>query len=228
MSNSILDILQRLNAIEEGTVTPTRVKHGLNRQQRSVPQLPALFKPKSITALGNDHDPQHPMKGYAVGGAAESREHVKNALAEHMAEIEEDMLSKVRRDLNVYLDKLERRSHPDRDLIDKAKDAVRKRKAEEEQEVEEDPTTQEPTIDAKDLPQQDPVTAEAEHIRSYMLEDGSCVECWGNDQQGYQLRHGDRIMKTKFSKPDHADIAMKLWLQRRRDQQQSADYVEEK
>ncbi len=39
----------------------------LNQQQRSVPQLPAMFRPKKISVLNNPTDPRHPMTGYAVG-----------------------------------------------------------------------------------------------------------------------------------------------------------------
>ena len=69
MSNDIRDILQRLAAVSEGKVTPATVKQGQNPQQRSVPQLPALFRPKKISVLGADQDPEHPMKGYAVGAS---------------------------------------------------------------------------------------------------------------------------------------------------------------
>jgi hypothetical protein len=40
---------------------------GLNTQQQSVPQLPAMFRPKKISVLNNPTDPRHPMTGYAVG-----------------------------------------------------------------------------------------------------------------------------------------------------------------
>jgi hypothetical protein len=47
-----------------------------------VPQLPALFKPNKISVLGAKTDPDHPMRGYAVG-ASESAE----------TEVEEDWRS---------------------------------------------------------------------------------------------------------------------------------------
>ena len=128
MSNDIRDILQRLTAVES-RLTPVGVKSGLNRQQKSVPQLPALFKPNHIRALGSKTDPKHPMDGYMVGDSVEPR---RTALEEAMAEIEEDMLSKVKKDLTNYLDKLEKRVRVDRDLKDKAQDAVQKGKAEED------------------------------------------------------------------------------------------------
>jgi hypothetical protein len=119
MSNDIRDIIQRLATVE-GKLTPG---------QQKVPQLPALFKPRHIRALGSKTDPAHPMDGYMVGDSIEPR---RTALEEAMAEIEEDMLSKVKRDLTTYLDRLEKKVSISRDLKDKAKDAVERGQAEEE------------------------------------------------------------------------------------------------
>ena len=61
MSNDIRDIIERL-AVLEGRITPTDVKHGLNQQQKSAKQLPALFKPRDIstdrksTRLNSSHE----------------------------------------------------------------------------------------------------------------------------------------------------------------------------
>jgi len=77
------------------------VEGRLSPGQQRVPQLPALFKPH------------------------------RTALEEAMAEIEEDMISKVKKDLTQYLDQLEKKVSVSRDLKDKAKDAVQKRQPEE-------------------------------------------------------------------------------------------------
>jgi hypothetical protein len=119
MSNDIRSILDRLATVE-GRLSPA---------QQKVPQLPALFKPKHIRALGAKTDPAHPMDGYMVGDSVEPR---RTALEEAMAEIEEDMLSKVKKDLTTYLDKLEKKVAVSRDLKDKAQDAVQKGQAEED------------------------------------------------------------------------------------------------
>ena len=119
MSNDIRSILDRLATVE-GRLSPA---------QQRVPQLPALFKPRHIRALGAKTDPAHPMDGYMVGDSVEPR---RTALEEAMAEIEEDMLSKVKKDLTTYLDRLEKKVSVNRDLKDKAKDAVKRGRAEEE------------------------------------------------------------------------------------------------
>jgi hypothetical protein len=69
------------------------------------------------------------MDGYMVGDSVEPK---KTALEEAMAEIEEDMISKVKKDLTQYLDRLEKKVSINRDLKDKAVDAVQKGKAEED------------------------------------------------------------------------------------------------
>lgn len=65
--SDIYRILEKLDMLAEGTVTPAGVKGNLNAQQRSVKQMPALFKPKNISVLDNSTDPEHPAKDYLVG-----------------------------------------------------------------------------------------------------------------------------------------------------------------
>ena len=73
MSNhDFRSILEKLTLLE-GDLTPTNVKHGLNKQQKSVKQMPALFKPKTQKILGGDPNAKNPMSGYMVG-ADESKE----------------------------------------------------------------------------------------------------------------------------------------------------------
>lgn len=222
MSSDIRSILQRFRDLEESQTTPVTVKHGLNSQQKGVPQLPALFKPKHIRALGSKTDPEHPMKGMAVG-ANESR------LAEVMGEIEEDMLSKVKKDLTHYLDKLEKKVAVSRDLKDKALDAVHKRRAEEDQ-VEEDPTTQDPVEVPPQAPEQEPTLPESAPVAVYEMDDGSVLECWGDDDTGYEIRNNGRAMPSKFRSRDHANMAVELFRQRRKQQMANSDqdYIEEK
>ena len=66
--SEIRDLLSKLDSIVEGDLTPTNVKHGLNKQQQKVPQMPALFQPRGISVLTNPTDPEHPAKNFFVGG----------------------------------------------------------------------------------------------------------------------------------------------------------------
>jgi hypothetical protein len=210
MTGDIRSILDRLNALE-GKITPPSVDKGLNPQQKSVNQLPALFKPKEISVLGTKKDPTHPMHKELVGDSVEPK---GNALEEAMVEIEEDMLSKVKRDLTTYLDQLEKSVKVDRDLKDKAVDAIEKKQAEEsDQEVAEDPTTQDLTVDAPAAPVENPVLPEAAKIIA--LEDGTVFEVHGNEVEGFEIRHGERTLPTRFPKLDHAQMAVDLFRSRK-------------
>lgn len=247
MTSDIRNILERITAIEQGKTTPAVVKHGLNTQQKSVPQLPALFKPKGIKVLNAKTDPKHPMAGYAVG-TGESAEPKMSALEEAMAKVEEDMLGKVKADLNSYLDqltkkmnddgqrdkgtpdldRLEKKTRIDRDLIDKAVNAIKRGQAESDQEVSEDPTEQDLMTAPPPMPIQDPVLPEsAGPVFTMEMSDGSCLECWGDEGRGFEIRRQGRSMPARFNKVDHAKMAMDLFRNRWDRQDRGQDYIEE-
>ena len=115
MSDDIKNMLDKLRLLEGTVTSPALPKHGLNKQQKSVPELPALFKPKNISpVLGSKKDPQHPTAGYFVGGESK--------------EMSEDLLSNVRRTLDSYLQDIEQKleKQKDSDLISKAGQDVQK------------------------------------------------------------------------------------------------------
>ena len=233
MSNDIRSILDRLATVE-GRLSPA---------QQKVPQLPALFKPRHIRALGAKTDPAHPMDGYMVGDSVEPK---KTALEEAMAEIEEDMISKVKKDLTTYLDKLEKKVSIDRELKDKAQDAVQKGQAEEEveEEIDTDPAAMQGPSD--------PLDSETAHSielgvadklnapqapqapqATFEMADGVALECWGDDDSGYELRHGEKRLPSRFKSLDDAGMAVKLYQARKKQQQRpeqdlSQDYIEER
>jgi hypothetical protein len=224
MSSDIRSILERLAAVE-GKLTPTGVKHGLNPQQKSVHQLPALFKPHSIKALGNKTDPQHPMHKELVGDSVEP---TKNALEEAMQEVEEDMLSKVKKDLTQYLDQLEKKVKIDRALKDKALDAVDRHEVEENDYELTDPGTVHDVADKVNA-----VAAQPQQpIKVMELDDGAIFEIHGDDGAGYEIRHRGRSLPSRFKTPDEAGIAVDLFRahrQRNRPEQDlSQDYIEER
>lgn len=223
MSNDIRSILDRLATVE-GKLSPA---------QQKVPQLPALFKPRHIRALGSKTDPAHPMDGYMVGDSVEPR---RTALEEAMAEIEEDMLSKVKKDLTTYLDKLEKKVRVDRDLKDKAQDAVERGDVEEE--IDTDPAAMHGPSDpgdtevahAAELDVDDTLSAPQAPVATFEMADGIALECWGDDNSGYELRHGERALPSRFKNLDDAGMAVKLYQARQRAQQRDSntDYIEER
>jgi len=309
MSDDIRSILDRLATVE-GRLSPA---------QQRVPQLPALFKPRHIRALGAKTDPAHPMDDYMVGDSVEP---TRTALEETMAEIEEDMISKVKKDLTQYLDQLEKKVRVDRDLKDKAKDAVQKHQPEEieefapvggddrepdEEEIlrqlaaqwwngtEQQMAKAQNTLAAMgwEIGQDESgdddagvfvVRAGDEHGNSYMafnhsdldlneeldtdpaamqgpsdpgdtevahaaeldvantlgapqaptatfeIADGKSLGCYGDDAQGYEIRHGERALPSRFRSLDDAGMAIKLYQARRQAQQRNSntDYIEER
>ena len=247
MSDPIHKIIERL-ALIEGRVTPVSVRTGLNAQQKGVPQLPALFKPRSISpVLTARHDPKNPMKGYMVGDSVQP---AKNPLEEAMQEVEEDMVSKVKANFADYLEKLEKDHHLDRHLVSKAK---RDLEIGDDQEVDEQ-DVEEADWDADTAPPSDPGDTEAAHsiedhlaadaaapaapmsamsespVKTYPMEDGSCFECYGDQESGFEIRRGDRSLPTRFPNLDHADMAVRLFQKRHKAAQQDSDqdYIQEK
>ena len=286
MSDPIYGIIERL-ALIEGKTTPVSVKHGLNKQQQGVPQLPALLKPKNISpTLSKKPYQAHPLDGYMVGETVLNPQdpkadlmakrkalqdlerepgHDKEAirqrkldldkearqkgLSEAMQEVEEDMVSKVKQRFADYLEQLEQDNELDHRLVNKAKrdlDIINDPAPEnEEQEMEE------ATWDSDVAPPSDPADTEVAHglendiatavsqptaplgespVKVYEMDDGTCLECWGDDTTGYEVRNGERSLPTRFPNIDHADMAVKLFQKRRQaaQQDQNQDYIEEK
>jgi len=208
MSNDICDILERLDSVGKPK------------------QLPALFRPRDASpALDGPYDVDNVTRGYLVG--EEEEEKSTTALEEAMTEIEEDMLSKVKKDLTQYLDKLEKKMEIDRDLRDKAVSAVVKGQAEEDS-VAEDPTAQDSEVTLPEPPLQDPTLPESAPVKTYTLEDGSNLDCYGDTRRGFEIKRGTRSLPSRFRSIDEADMAVKLWQAQRRKQSANQDYMEEK
>jgi len=81
--NDIYSIVDRLRVLEEG----------LDKNQRSVNQLSATFKPKTVAVLTAKKDPKNPMAGKLVGGCEESEE----------KEMAEDILDKVQKSFTDFI-----------------------------------------------------------------------------------------------------------------------------
>jgi hypothetical protein len=220
-------ILDRLATVEEGKLTPVNVKHGLNKQQKSVDQLPALFKPRDISpTLTKKPYQKHPMDGKMVG---DSIEPTKSPLEEAMQEVEEDMLSKVKRTFVDYLERLEDDNKIDSHLVRKAKDEldIANDPDPENEEIEEDPTQQDFDIVPAQAPIENPTLAEAP-VKTYPMEDGSMLECYGDEAKGFEIRHGERRLPTRFRNVNDADMAVKIFQKRNNKPQGNQDYLEER
>lgn len=310
--NDIYSIVERLRILEEG-LTPTTVKHGLNAQQKSVDQLSATFKPKTVAVLTAKKDPKNPMAGKLVGGCEESEELEEATVAN------EDVLEKVKKSFNDYLKSvadevkqdsdIKEKSEVDHDLGKKDKtdrDLVAKEKKEtvdeaeldegqlnvgdpitvtapneyegktgeivefspsgkfvvvklyngdeasmhvsdieyneyaDEQDVDdawnddepmeipvsEDPTEDDETIEPPPAPTENPVMPESAPVKTITNECG-LWEIHGNEPSGFEIRHGNRPMRSKFKTIDEAVIALEMFAARKKAQDESQDYIEE-
>ena len=228
MNHDIAKILDRLRMIESD-LTPASVKHGLNKQQKSVPQMPALFKPENISpVLGSDNQ-KKPLGKNMFGDSVKS-----SALARHMSEIDEDMLSRVKQDLGQYLDYLEAKK--DDEIVDKKKHLMRQaaQKVQDRNPAragnqDEYSETEEPMLSGTAM--MSPVSVGESHkpVKIIQLEDGSCLECYGNDDSGFEIRLGGRVLPSRFRTLDEAEMAVEMFRAHRRGlpQDPSDDYLEE-
>jgi hypothetical protein len=235
MSNDIRDIIERL-AILEGRITPVDVTHGLNADQKSVKQLPALFKPKTQKILGGDPNVKNPMSGYMVGDSVEHDEEADKEVVEEARVEEEKLLDKVKKSLTDYLQSVEEKLEKkiDRDLGEKPadrgigkKDKNNKDLVAKAKEIAEDPTEEDPVIQDSTPPIQNPTYAESACVKSMVLENGAMFEIHGNERTGFEIRHGNRTMKSRFKNIDEAAMAIEMFRARQHNQDQSADYIEE-
>ena len=228
MNHDIAKILDRLRMIES-EVTPVSVRHGLNKQQKSVPQLPALFKPENISPVLGSNNQKKPLGKNMFG---DSKEPV--ALARHMSEIDEDMLSRVKQDLGQYLDYLEAKKDDEIDnkkkrLVRQAAQQVQDRNPAKAGNQDEYSENQEPMLSGTAM--MSPVSVGESHkpVKVIQLEDGSCLECYGNDDRGFEIRLGGRVLPSRFRTLDEAEMAVEMFRAHRRGlpQDPSDDYLEE-
>jgi hypothetical protein len=67
---------------------------------------------------------------------------------------------------------------------------------------------------------------------TFEMADGKSLGCYGDDNEGYELRHGEQALPSRFRSLDDAGMAVKLYQARKRQQQPeqdlSQDYIEER
>jgi len=207
MSDDIRNLLEKFALLEGSVTSPALPKKGLNPQQKSVDQMPALFKPKDIKVLGNKKDPTHPAKGLFVGG--ESKEPYCDACDRVESQcicdqpVAEDLLSNVRRTLDDYLQDIEQKleKQKDRELIRKAGEEIQKN-----------------PLDSL-LP-----------VKSMFTDDGDEMRIHGNENDGFVIKVRERPLSARFRTLDEAEMACEMFCAHRRNRNQevvSQDYIEE-
>ena len=245
MSDDIYDILGRIQTLNEGQ----------DAAQKSVHQLPALFKPKNISpVLGSKKDPANPFKGYFVGGESE----VKNDESIDEGDVvpfnrggynklsnKEDYLDK-RDDLYKLLSMsgLDQtmRDHTKQRLADLDKAARLAGIIESSHATEDVLSTMKKKLsdylsdvataikkdpDLKDkLPQDSKTIGPA--VKTITTDDGHELKIHGNEDDGFRITIKNKPSKAKFENLEHAVMACEMYCSRRRMVEGNADYVEEK
>lgn len=228
--NDIYTIVERLRMLEEG----------LNANQRSVNQLGATFRPKTVAVLTAKTDPKNPMAGKMVGGCEESEE-LEKAVAN------EDVLEKVKNSFVDYLKSIEDKyrdshlkdkKHEDTDIKEKTKqdsDLVAKENREIDppefdSEVEED--SELGSALSGEIPAAQPAgepgvsVKESAPLKTITNEMG-IWEMHGDDHSGFEIRHGNRRLPTRFKNLDEAELALEMFNARRRRHDEAQDYIDE-
>ncbi len=221
--NDIYSIVERLRMLEEG----------LDKNQRSVNQLGATFKPKTVAVLTAKTDPKNPMAGKLVGGSEsveDDREPVEEAVAT------EDVVEKVKNSFKDFIKTVEKQI-VDTDIKEKKReDTDLKSKQRKDRDliardrpVAEDPTQQEiPGTTMTSAPITNPTYAESAPVKTVTMEDGVMCEIHGNERDGFEIRRGMKSLPTRFRNMAQAEMAMEMYRARCRKTDESQDYMEER
>jgi hypothetical protein len=107
------------------------------------------------------------------------------------------------------------------------------------EEIDTDPAAMQGPIDpddtevahAAELDVDNNLSAPQAPVATFEMADGKSLDCYGDDNQGYELRHGEQALPSRFKNLDHAGMAVKLYQARKRQQSRqdlSQDYIEER
>lgn len=206
--NDIYSIVERLRLIE-ANLSPTSTRKGLTAQQKSVHQMPALFKPKTQKILGGNPNAKNPMSGYMVG-SDESVEREETMLEAEMAE---DVLEKVKSSFKDFIKQAE-------ESIDKE---VQEKKREDTDLKSKDKTDRDLIVKVAPVAE-DPV--QSAPIKTMTTECG-IYEMHGNERDGFEIRSAGRCLPTRFKNLDQAQMAVEMFLARQQKKNESQDYLDE-
>ena len=212
--NDIYSIVERLRMLEEG----------LNANQKSVNQLSATFKPKTVAVLTSPKDPKNPMAGKMVGGCEESKELEEAAVAE-------DILEKVKKSFTDFVKEIE--DIQDAGLKDKKKeDTDLRAKDKTDRDLIAKEESELGSALSGEIPAEQPAgepgvsMKEAAPVKTVTNESG-LWEVHGDEHSGFEIRHGNRCLPTRFNTLDEAEMALEMFAHRQRRRDEAADYIDE-
>jgi hypothetical protein len=215
--NDIYSIVERLRILEEG----------LDKNQRSVNQLSATFKPKTVAVLTAKTDPKNPLAGKLVGGS-ESVERDETAVAE-------DVLDKVKKSFADYLSNIADEIKQDTDLKDKTttdSDIKEKNKQDRDLVAKKNEDTEIGAALSGEIPAEQPAgepgvsMKEMAAVKTVNNKLG-LWEMHGDEHSGFEIRHGNRKLPTKFKTLDEAEMALEMFNAHQRKRDEAADYIDE-
>ena len=215
--NDIYSIVERLRILEEG----------LDKNQRSVNQLSATFKPKTVAVLTAKTDPKNPMAGKLVGGS-ESVEHDETAVAE-------DVLDKVKKSFADYLSNIADEIKQDTDLKAKTttdSDIKEKNKQDRDLVTKKNEDTEIGAALSGVIPAEQPAGEEGVSMKETVAvktvaNESGLWEMHGDDHTGFEIRLGKRCLPTRFKTLDEAEMALEMFNARQRRRDEAADYIDE-
>jgi hypothetical protein len=209
------------------------LEEGLDKNQRSVNQLSATFKPKTVAVLTAKTDPKNPMAGKLVGGD-ESVERDDPMLEADMAE---DVLDKVKKSFTDFIKSVEN-TIDDSDIKEKKKgDSDLKSKDKKDRDLvakqnEEVDTTQLGAALSGVIPAEQPAGEEGVSMKESAPIKTVTNECglWemhGNEQDGFEIRRAGRCLPSRFKNLDEAEMAVQMFAKRHKQRNDAQDYIDE-
>jgi len=215
--NDIYSIVERLRVLEEG----------LGKNQRSVNQLSATFKPKTVAVLTAKTDPKNPLAGKLVGGS-ESVENDETAVAE-------DVLDKVKKSFADYLSNIADEIKQDTDLKAKTttdSDIKEKNKQDRDLVAKKNEDTEIGAALSGEIPAEQPPGEEGVSMKETVAvktvtNESGLWEMHGDKHTGFEIRHGNRKLPTRFKTLDEAEMALEMFNARQRKRDEASDYIDE-
>jgi len=202
------------------------LEEGLDKNQRSVNQLGATFKPKTVAVLTAKTDPKNPMAGKLVGGCEESEELEEAAVAE-------DVLEKVKRSFTDFIKEIE--DIQDTDLKDKTtgdsdiktKDKQDRTLVAKQTEDSELGAALSGVVPAAQPAGEPGVSIKENTAVKTVTNESGLWEMHGDEQSGFEIRRGDRSLPTRFKTLDEAELALEMFNARHRRHDEAQDYIDE-
>jgi hypothetical protein len=223
--NDIYSIMNRLRVLEEG----------LDKNQRKVNQLGATFKPKTVAVLTAKKDPKNPMAGKLVG----SDESVESEEPMLEAEMAEDILAKVEKSFKDFIKQAEEqikdsdikeKNQEDTDLKSKNKnDRGLKNKTDSVSEESNELDSALSGIIPAQQPAGEPGVSikESVPVKTVALMDGMTCEIHGNERDGFEIYRGQKKLPSRFKDIAQAEMAVEMYMARKKKAAESQDYLEE-